>query len=65
MKEYIKKLREMDKKKKDMSGGMMRIPPQPKVIENGIVRPMIGRGGKGSPEMKAKMAKLRALRNKK
>ena len=24
MKEYIKKLREMDKKKKDMSGGMMR-----------------------------------------
>lgn len=64
MKEYIKKLKEMEKKK-DMSGGMMRIPPQPKVIENGIVRPMGGRLVKGSPEMKAKMAKLRALRKKK
>jgi len=47
-------------------GGMIRMPPQPKVIKNGIVAPrMGGKGGKGSPEMKEKMAKLRAMRGSK
>jgi len=55
------------------------IPKQPKVIDNGVVGPsMSGRGGppgmpdpmvgrlvRGSPEMKEKMAKLRAMRKKK
>ena len=52
-------------KEGEQEGGMLRMPPQPKVIENGIVRPMAGRGGKGSPEMKEKMRKLREMRKKK
>jgi hypothetical protein len=56
-KENMKSLKEG----KDMEGGMI-MPPQPKVIKNGIVRTM---SGKGSPEMKAKMARLREMRKKK
>jgi hypothetical protein len=42
------------------------MPKQPKVIDNGVRGPsMGGRLVKGSPEMKAKMAKLRAMRKKK
>jgi len=50
------------KQGKDMEGGRLP-PPQPKIIKNGIVAPRMG--GKGSPEMKAKMEKLRALRGSK
>jgi hypothetical protein len=55
--------------KRFMEGG--RMPPQPKVIDNGIVapRPMGGMGlgkrpPKGSPEMKEWMAKLRGMKKK-
>jgi hypothetical protein len=44
----------------NQEGGTLKMPPQPKIIKNGIVAPRMG--GKGSPEMKAKMAKLRAMR---
>jgi len=54
------------KQGKDMDGGMIRMPPQPKIIKNGIVAPkMGGRGVKGSPEMKEKMRLLRAMRDSK
>jgi hypothetical protein len=57
-KENVKSLKEGKQE-----GGMIRMPPQPKIIKNGIVAPKMG--GKGSPEMKAKMEKLRALRGSK
>jgi hypothetical protein len=62
-KENVKSLKEGKQE-----GGLLRMPPQPKVIENGIVRPMSGRGGrgaKGSQQAKDFMAKLRAMRKKK
>lgn len=67
-KENMKSLKEG----KDMEGGMIRnmtrtMPPRPtKEIMNGVRGPsMGGRGMKGSPEMKEKMAKLREMRKKK
>jgi len=57
-KENVKSLKEGEQ-----SGGMIRMPPQPKIIKNGIVAPKMG--GKGSPEMKEKMRLLRAMRDSK
>jgi hypothetical protein len=57
-KENVKSLKEGKQE-----GGTLKMPPQPKIIKNGIVAPKMG--GKGSPEMKAKMAKLRAMRGSK
>lgn len=54
-KENVKSLKEGKQE-----GGLIRMSPQPKVINNGVR--MNARGVKGSPEMKAKMAKLRAMR---
>ena len=62
-KENVKSLKEGKQE-----GGMLRMPPQPKVIENGVVRSMTGRGGrgaKGSQQAKDFMAKLRSMRKKK
>jgi hypothetical protein len=58
----LKSLKE-GKPEEDMSGGMMKPPATPKVINNGVR--MNARGVKGSQEAKDYMKKLRDMRRKK